>query len=144
MALTNEEKARIFAMYWNTHTVMLFSNGKSSSVWDLEQNLIFGSFCRMSFDKYKLEDCTLLLKPLDTITMEHAAIVAKMNRYDRTDEVEVCAKVGRDILHRIFVTHIPDDMFLSYECADQLREWGYALPYNGHDLFTEGIASYER
>lgn len=124
--LTNEQKAKIFAMYWGQR-VLKFSKTAPATQYVDEY-----MFARID------KECVLALTPLSAISDEHAIEVAKMNRYTASDDSAICAKVGRDILKRCFVEN--PVMCLPYECADKLRQWGYALPYNGIDLFEAGIA----
>jgi len=34
----------------------------------------------------------------------------------------------------------PEPIWQSHRLIDQLRQWGYHIPYKGHDLFASGIA----
>lgn len=143
--LINNEIAKIFSMYMPCKTMQ---HGN-----DFDRMLVgIGGFedngyCygrlknKASVANVFVTDFQIILTPLSDITDAHAAIIADMNRYDKNANIKVRAKVGRDILNRIFVDNYKNHpICLPYECADYLRELGYALPYKGIDLFELGIA----
>ncbi len=158
--LTNEERARIFAMYYGAEVQTGFKetyvvNGNIisdiASVWPMHN------------------DAKLLLNPLPKITDEHAIEVAKIWKPDYEWKV-----IGKDQFDCLLMVECSDyimwfdfmgssfDFEEKYtgeenieahgcekeetscerivEIIDCIRELGYALPYKGQSLFDLGIA----
>src|ERR1700709_920291 len=111
--LTDEEKTKVFAMYLECQ--MSFNRNEDENTlllstadimaneigyFDVEDNMHYSE--TILADRHKL-----ILTPFGKISDEDAMQVARMNRFDRGDDIAK-QKVGRDILNRAWVTHIPD------------------------------------
>ena len=70
----------------------------------------------------------LLLRSVSQLTDDEAIIIAHQNRFTANNDPVICAKVGRDILKRVFDGSTPD-MCLPFESADYLRGIGILLPF---------------
>lgn len=161
--LTNEERARIFAMYMPCDIVqgdiLLRTDRKLVAIGGLETDKMqWGKLSNMaSISNAFVNEFKLILTPLSKITDEHAIEVAKI--YDAKEEW----KVPRDLVaggRYITNAFSGDDIyfldlkirFLSIDgfetvesevmlqILDRLRELGYALPYKGKSLFELGVA----
>lgn len=157
MKLTNEEIAKVFALY-------LGCKMEYTSVFDpnlkLRGNLL--GVCSYTTELLLTDDSSdlnnqsvighakLLLTPLSNISDEHAIEVAKIlypdhhnNNYTvQRENNRVDVWFGYNCVHIYHDGSIKgkEDGWINYEVADQLREWGYMLPYKGFDLFELGIA----
>ena len=159
--LTNEERARIFAMYMPCDVMDLFndSGGKFVGL-DYNNNsvqVLHKAVWHLNYDEVKL-----LLMPLSKITDEHAIEVAKLwhkgalfNMWEidtRTQGyLELVNKTTKQII-RIWSTGsidfqlvvgnetLFDNCEAVVEMIDCIRELGYAIPYKGKSLFDLGIA----
>lgn len=135
--LTNEEVARVFAMYWSAK-YQLESGGEHE---------VNGS--NMKF--IACEENTsrkLILKPLSAISIEVCRLIAELVYTRITDEDVQLAKnfvlyqfggIGLSMGEVNKLSEFEDtDIYL--QTIDLLREHNYALPYKGQDLFQLGIA----
>jgi hypothetical protein len=159
--LTNEEKCKVFTMYWGN---VCFINGiGGQSVLSLIDCNDIG-LGRISGK--------LLLTPLSSITDEDAIAVAKMathlhdnntwrlvkivrekgmakvyfkdlwNKHDQYDYHVKVAPFPLQGCFRSYKGEILDQQHYQFplDAYDYLREKGYALPYKNKDLFELGIA----
>lgn len=168
--LTNEDKARVFAMYLGCECIAdeqlehwhPFDKGekglKVAGV--VHETVVIQRIAETVKDKYN--QCKLLLKPLSEISDEDAIEVIKISvrtgkgdysqlEYTITESSDECKVVScMSMLGRVYYNgnvflHNEDisDFFPIHnhiETTDFLRSRGYALPYKGIDLFGSGIA----
>lgn len=160
--LTNQEIAKVFAMYLGCKVEEDYS-GKSPNGTLTEVNLLAGGTCKVLHNvewAFNIEDCKLVLQNLSSITDEHAIALAKMWQPDYDWEPKDITEDYLFLTCRDYQMWIWFEGELSFEeiyhhseriaetttCGniieliDQLREWGYALPYKDQSLFELGIA----
>lgn len=160
MNLSNEQKAKVFALYIGGAIMTLegcgeiigilaetdpFTRDYTKSLNDLDHAVRVdfgkGSNKGNNYGWFNTEECQLILKPLSKISDEDAISVAKlMPNYDPLDQtasdeeiLEILVFDGKEAT----TEHIEE---LPLKIYDFLRSKGYALPYMGIDLFESGIA----
>jgi hypothetical protein len=79
-------------------------------------------------DFYDINEWVINLRSVDQLTDDEAVIVAFQNRFIGNTDPDICAKVGRDILKRVFEDK-QSNMCIPFECADYLRSIGVLLPF---------------
>lgn len=157
--LTNEERARVFAMYYSNN--VRFLSGGAETVVRMDGNVLID----MDIDRFGSGGhYKLLLTPLSKITDEHAIEVAKV--ISASDFKWGISRVDNmiNITNKFFRLYMDTDkcelmlhgrvQFSEFEYSeykypkafdfiyiiDHLRSLGYALPYKGQSLFELGIA----
>lgn len=140
--LSNEEIAKVFAMYLGCDFCMLPKHKAGMRI-DTIQSIgiskVYGIW-GTSEDYYEFSEVKLLLTPLEDISDEHAIEVAKM--FYENDEFHT-TEAGRKIAKTLNDKNSGLGTFVAInliKVIDQLREWGYMLPYKGINLFEAGIA----
>lgn len=156
--ITQEEKAKIFALYW-AQPVYQISKSELPNIYNV---------CDLSLRHPTVRDGHLLLTPLSSITDEDAIEVAKIMTFHDGKGIIIERKKNGDIemydryndephfVNTLFFVPYPFEIFsrndngnwFQYdaerfiEITDFLRSRGYALPAFGHsvdELVQEGI-----
>jgi len=140
MNITNEIRARIFALYIGCEVV--YPDGYTVKIVGITE---FEGMIQVlkndHTDWWNFDDAKLLLTPLDKITDEHRnelySIISidsfindfTVNGFLESFSPSIITKDGNRFCAEFY-----------YTALDFLRAKGYALPYMGIDLFTSGIA----
>lgn len=165
MEITNEIKAKIFALYIGCYAYVKHQELENFYFNDK----IIGISYKKSFDKwgiktsksiydYPISDCQLILKPLSAITDEDAIEVLFIGEQDESREIIKVKRYDKGIsIEYRFINKKPElnnsngycysevgMVFSAFNLGileiDYLRSKGYMLPYMGIDLFDADIA----
>jgi hypothetical protein len=128
--LTKEERAKIYSLYYGADCYH-YTGWRDGATEKITAKHI--AMIEDGGSKYS----QLILKDLSEITDEDALNVAKTH-YENREEM-IAASPQRYIKNVKEHVLTPIEV-LPYYITDFLRSKSYALPYNGHDLFTLGIA----
>jgi len=148
--LTKEQTARVFALYMPC--MVQYAERGTTGTYALQGVSISEEMGLFEWDDdsdwWNLSDAKLMLKPLSSLTDEHAVEVAKIIglKKESRNEVPIDAAWLEKERNQLMVAvegfpTVPFDIDdINFEAADKLREWGYAIPYLGQDLYAAGIA----
>jgi hypothetical protein len=131
---TDQDTARIFAMYWGNKYRAV--NGVPTDDTKVNSRIIEAVEAG--------HDIKLRLLPLEYITNEDAAEVAKAaGLIQQSFGLRYMIAFGKNMAH-YFKNNIHNGYRIEpldyVNIADKFRELGYAVPYQGIDLFEAGVA----
>lgn len=168
--LTNEEIAKVFAIYLNDTAKVNTKDGIMHlvAVDIFNQTVdVCESYDSVDPNYENLQDVKLLLKPLSSISDEDAVEVGKLaaRRPDHYTKEDADITRHKNSIDVVFTDKIDEVINISFDgdillyswisatkkvieervncqvhIVDYLREKGYALPYKGQSLFELGIA----
>jgi hypothetical protein len=102
-------------------------------------------------EEHFIKECTLVLKSLTELTNEECIELAKLSGnvvYPTAVQYEVYTNhFGKKVVswgdsnsHKYVIETLFPDQYYNIRQGDQLRQWGYMVPFEGIDLFEAGIA----
>jgi len=136
--LSNSEIEKVFSMYWGCPTTFI------SHERDGEQIKVGRYFFSDEISDFHRFNSKIELKSLAEISDEHAIEVAKaagllMQPFGEKGMIDFGRNMANYFQNNILCGYTIEP--LDYvNMVDKFRELGYALPYNGFDLFELGIA----
>jgi len=148
--ITNEVKAKIFAMYMGAKFFNPDCEGFSDEIWGIKRTEYDGEYLIYSgVDNYLVEECQIILTPFAEISEEHAILIAKME-HTLLLECGIDIKVYKNAKQPITVIGWVGETSVKVELnewklnplsLDKLRDLGYHTPCKGVlNLYRAGIA----
>lgn len=146
--LTNEETAKVFAMYWGSE--ILISQNDQPIIEKVQGSLCYSSSltiwsCQTGYNT-KFFKVKLLLKPLSSISDEDAVEVARLANYLKLKTK--MAAIGRDVINSLIGKTHTYHYSQPFAIFQYLISKGYAVPLffgvnhwaNGKNAFELNIA----
>lgn len=113
--LTNEEIARVFAMYCPSNDKIFINPGTGISY--------YGTLYQLSSMRGFMHEYRLRLTPLSAITNGHACICARLNGHVYELDKPVLLERGHELIAKLTYS-----IHCAYPIYTQLIVWSYAVP----------------